>query len=205
MNEETKQRFEYWARMRPYSHAMVALFSCVKYIFPRKPFDLRGYRLKLDDARLDLDEPCPCMEIRDGVLRVAAPFLPPPTGADALVYTQSPAAVVAMNLKNSHAALEAETLRKDRDALAFEYAECQQELLEERESHVQTWQIAQRQIVELKDKLEASQVKWACADDDALTWRIRWLDTQTRFEKACAWAFVFFLGLLYLVVREALS
>lgn len=143
LSHDQKRQFENWAHWRAFGRAIEFGARVGSQCLPRRRFDLRGYRLKLDDARLDLDEPRHCMVIRDGVLRAAAPFLPPPTGADALVYTQSPAAVVAMNLKNSHAALEAETLRKERDALAFEYAECQQELLEERESHCGTWQCAQ--------------------------------------------------------------
>lgn len=113
--QEQKQRLEEWARSRAFGKVVQCCVWGALRCLPRRRFDLRGWRRKYRSAQRD----------------------------EVVVYTQSPAAVVAMNLKNSHAALEAETLRKERDALAFEYAECQQELLEERESHCGTWQCAQ--------------------------------------------------------------
>lgn len=187
LSQEQKQRLAEWARSRAFGKVMECCAYVALRFLPRRHFDLRGWRLKLDDARLDLGEPCPCMVIHDGVLRAASPFLPPES--------------VAQGLANSMAGLEVERLHKQLDRVSFQYAECQQELLEERESHVQTWQIAQRQIGEFKDKLEASQVKWAVADDDSIKWRMRWLDTQTRFEKALSFAVIFFLAIIYLVWR----
>lgn len=114
LSQDQKRQFENWAHWRAFGGAIEFGARVGSQCLPRRRFDLRDWCWKYRAAQRN----------------------------EALVYTQSPAAVVAMNLKNSHAALEAETLRKERDALAFEYAECQQELLEERESHVQTWQWA---------------------------------------------------------------
>lgn len=63
-----------------------------------------------------------------------------------VVYTQAPAAVVAMNLKNSHATFEVSRLREELRISRIEKAEVEQELLEEKDAHTETWQIAQKVI-----------------------------------------------------------